>query len=150
LLREQQNAAKFRRRAYMLAGLLMGGVLLLLYFRERAVSRKNRSLLEKEQELERMKSRFFTHISHEFRTPRTLILGPVDMLNSGVLNPQQKLHVSMLQRNASRLLALTNQLLDLAKLESGQLKLQATEDDIVSFVKGVIHAFDSLAETKRI
>lgn len=150
LLREQQEAAKFRRRAYVLAGLLVGAVLLLLYFRERTISRKNLRLLEKEQELERMKSRFFTNISHEFRTPLTLILGPVDMLNSGVLNPQQKLHVNMLQRNANRLLSLTNQLLDLAKLESGKLNLQTTKGDIVSFMKGIIHAFDSLAETKGI
>lgn len=150
LFREQQEAAKFRRGAYMLAGLLIGAVLLLLYFRERTISRRNRRLLEKEQELERMKSRFFTNISHEFRTPLTLILGPVDMLNAGLLDPQQKLHVGILQRNANRLLSLTNQLLDLAKLESGTLKLQATEGNIVSFVKGVIHAFNSLAETKGI
>ncbi|MBX3239153.1 MAG: tetratricopeptide repeat protein [Chitinophagaceae bacterium] len=150
LLQEQQEAATFRRTAYMLAGLLIGGVLLLLYFRERTISRKNLRLLEKEQELERMKSRFFTNISHEFRTPLTLILGPIDMLNSGPLDPQQKLHVGMLQRNANRLLSLTNQLLDLAKLESGKLRLQATRGDIVSFMNGIIHAFDSLAETKGI
>lgn len=150
ILREQKAIAEFRRNVYIIAGTAIAAVLLLLYFRQRAETKRNLRLLEKEQELEKMKERFFTNISHEFRTPLTLILGPIDILNSGVTDSRLKLQINILQRNANRLLSLINQLLDLAKLESGELKLNVAQQDIIPIVKGVAMAFNSLAETKEI
>lgn len=150
LLHQQREAAEFRRNVYVIAGLSLVSLLLLLYFRQRSTNRKNLRLLEKEQELEKMKSHFFANISHEFRTPLTLIIGPIDVLDSGVHDPQLKLQIGMMHRNANRLLSLINQLLDLAKLESGALKLQTVNRDIVPVVKGITQAFTSLAEIKAI
>ena len=101
-------------------------------------------------EVDVMKSRFFANISHEFRTPLTLILGPVkEMIDTSEQEEtRQKLHV--VHKNASRLLGLVNQLLDLSKLESGNMNLQAAPLDIVSLVKGLSQSFSSYAERKRI
>jgi signal transduction histidine kinase/ligand-binding sensor domain-containing protein/DNA-binding response OmpR family regulator len=101
-------------------------------------------------QVDEMKSRFFANISHEFRTPLTLIMGPVAevMEESDRVEIRQKLSVA--QKNARRLLGLVNQLLDLSKLESGSMKLQAAPLDIVSLVKGLSQSFISYAERKRI
>jgi len=145
-LHEQQASAKFKRNMYVIIGFIVVAALLLLYIKQRSTSLKNLRLLEKEQQLEKMKSQFFANISHEFRTPLTLILGPIDLLNAGVTDPQLKPQIHMLQRNANRLLSLINQLLDLAKLESGELSLHTATMDIVLVLKGVTQAFSSLAD----
>ena len=71
-----------------------------------------------------MKSRFFTNISHEFRTPLTLILGPVKQVIERVKDEKIKSELSLVHKNARKLLGLVNQLLDISKLESGNMKLQ--------------------------
>jgi signal transduction histidine kinase/DNA-binding response OmpR family regulator/streptogramin lyase len=105
-------------------------------------------LIEKE-ETEKIKSRFFANISHEFRTPLTLILGPAEKIISDTSDDIKK-DANIIKRNSRRLLQLINQLLDLSKLESGKLKLEASKGNIVSFVKGVALSFESLAESKDI
>ena len=104
---------------------------------------------EREQ-VDQMKSTFFTNISHEFRTPLTLILGPLTKLATSESDENKKHSLRIMQRNAGRLLRLINQLLDFSKLESGKMNLQASEGDIVSFVKGLLMSFQSLAEQKHI
>jgi len=105
---------------------------------------------EKLEEVDRLKSRFFANISHEFRTPLTLILGPVEQMFSGEFKGNLKEQYKVIIRNAKRLLQLINQLLDLSKLESGKLKLQAQASEIISFTNGLVQAFESLAERKSI
>ena len=104
----------------------------------------------KEAEIAQLKSRFFTNISHEFRTPLTLILGPADKLLAESPNENITKQAGLIRQNAIRLLGLINQLLDLSKLEAGKLKLEASLSNIVSFVKGVAMSFESLAEQKDI
>lgn len=104
----------------------------------------------KEAEIAQLKSRFFTNISHEFRTPLTLILGPAEKLLTGSQSDDILKQAELIKRNAIRLLGLINQLLDLSKLEAGKLKLEASLSNIVSFVKGVTQSFESLAEQKDI
>jgi len=104
----------------------------------------------KEAEIAQLKSRFFTNISHEFRTPLTLILGPADKLLAESQSDDILKQAGLIKRNAIRLLGLINQLLDLSKLEAGKLKLEASLSNIVSFVKGVTQSFESLAEQKDI
>jgi signal transduction histidine kinase/DNA-binding response OmpR family regulator len=119
-------------------------------------SEKNRQLYEAQQaqtrqlqEIDRMKSRFFANISHEFRTPLTLILGPIaSLIHKQDQKGQQTL--LMMQRNARRLLKLINQLLDLSKIESGKLQLHASPGKIVSFARGIVMSFESLADQKGI
>ena len=104
----------------------------------------------KEAEIAELKSRFFTNISHEFRTPLTLILGPAEKLLTEFQSENILKNANLIKRNAIRLLGLINQLLDLSKLEAGKLKLEASLSNIVSFVKGVTQSFESLAEQKDI
>jgi signal transduction histidine kinase/DNA-binding response OmpR family regulator len=94
-------------------------------------------------------NRFFANISHEFRTPLTLILGMAEKIISSTSDDIIK-DTAVIKRNSNRLLQLINQLLDLSKLESGKLKLEASKGNIVSFVKGVALSFESLAESKDI
>jgi len=105
---------------------------------------------EKLQEIDRMKSRFFANISHEFRTPLTLILGPAEKITSSSSDELLKKQADLINRNARRLLILINQLLELSKLEAGKLKLQASPMNLSSFVKGMVMTFESIAETKDI
>ncbi len=111
--------------------------------------RNKQKLNKKLKELNLAKSRFFANISHEFRTPLTLLLGPLEKLLN---NPKQeeKEMIRLMHRNASRLLFLDNQLLDLAKLESGKLKLEVRKYDIIQALKGMSMSFESLAERQQI
>ena len=90
--------------------------------------------LEKAQEIDKAKSAFFTNISHEFRTPLTLIKGPVQNLMEEFSDrPSVKKQLKLIQHNADLLLKLINQLLDLAKLEAGTVKVNAIKGDLNSF-----------------
>ncbi len=109
--------------------------------------------LEKQKltEMSDMKSRFFTNISHEFRTPLTLILQPLEQLLSKTrINPDLKKQYQMIQGNAKRLLKLINQLLDLSKIESDYLNLEVAKGDFVEKIKTIIAAFNYKAEQKSI
>jgi len=142
--------------AYIIYLLAAGGVL--LYSRQRGI-KKLRKKFELEQErqesgrireLDRLKLRFLTNLSHEFRTPISLIMGPVDQLLSepGSEKSPDKLH--MVKRNARRLLNLVNQLLDFRKMEEQELRLQLSEGELVAFIKDVSHSFTDLSERKNI
>lgn len=102
------------------------------------------------RELNRSKSAFFANISHEFRTPLTLILGPLEQMMNGNFQGDLKKYYRIMHRNGRRLLDLVNQLLDLSKLESGKLALSVAEGDLGRFVGAVAQSFESLAERKQI
>ena len=105
---------------------------------------------EQLSELDTLKTRFFANISHEFRTPITLILGPLkDLYDHSTIYDQRTLFGTML-RNAQRLLRLVNQLLDLSRLEAGKMKLHASGMDLVQFLKEIAASYESLAIEKKI
>ncbi|MDF1572028.1 MAG: two-component regulator propeller domain-containing protein [Bacteroidales bacterium] len=102
-------------------------------------------------EVDMMKLKFFTNISHEIRTPLTLILGPLEkMLKGQQVNAEVQENLKMMQRNAQNLDRLITQLLDFRKLQSGNLRLNLTEADIVSFTRNIVNSFSSLAHEKDI
>ncbi|MBC8770512.1 tetratricopeptide repeat protein [Arenibacter sp. BSSL-BM3] len=150
LLKEQRQTADFKRKAYLAGGVLTSFILFLMFNQQRLKTGKNRALLIKEQEVDQMKSKFFANISHEFRTPLTLILGPIETMLSETDDLKVKYSLAVMKKNANRLLKLINQLLDLSKLEAGKFKLIMAEEDIIPIVRGVAMAFHSLAELKEI
>ena len=105
---------------------------------------------QKLHEVDEMKSRFFANISHEFRTPLTLILGPVKQVIERTKETKTKEDLNLVHRNANRLLGLVNQLLDISKIESGNMKLQTAPINIIPYLKGLVLSFTSYAERKRI
>jgi signal transduction histidine kinase/ligand-binding sensor domain-containing protein/DNA-binding response OmpR family regulator len=105
---------------------------------------------ERLHEMDELKSRFFTNISHEFRTPLTLILGPLQQIIERTKEADTRDDLRVVHKNAKRLLALVNQLLDISKLESGTTKLQTAPRNIVQLWKALVLSFASHAERKRI
>ena len=108
------------------------------------------ALLKERVETDKMKSRFFANISHEFRTPLTLILGPAEEIIDEFKDDKIQKKTNLIKRNATRLLGLINQLLDLSKIEAGKLQLKASRGNIVAFVKGITMSFESIAGRKDI
>jgi signal transduction histidine kinase/DNA-binding response OmpR family regulator len=97
------------------------------------------------RELDRLKSNFFANISHEFRTPLTLIKGPIERLEQ---NPEENLslaNIKMIRRNTTRVLKLINQLLDLSKIDRGNLQLTPTEGDVYKCLRAATSSFNSHA-----
>lgn len=105
---------------------------------------------ERVHELDLLKLKFFTNVSHEFRTPLSLIMAPVEKMLKHTHEPEQKKQYQLIYRNARRLLALVNQLLDFRKLEMQELRLYPSLGDIVSFVKEVTFSFTDMAGAKHI
>ncbi|MBO9200713.1 MULTISPECIES: hybrid sensor histidine kinase/response regulator transcription factor [Niastella] len=105
---------------------------------------------ERVHELDLLKLKFFTNVSHEFRTPLSLIMAPVEKMLNHSHEPEQKKQYQLIYRNARRLLALVNQLLDFRKLEMRELRLYPSMGDIVSFVKEITCSFTDMAGAKHI
>jgi signal transduction histidine kinase/DNA-binding response OmpR family regulator len=144
--------------AYLIYGLILTGIILLYrhYLHSRAKLKTDLEVqrVEKEKvlEIEQMKSQFFTNISHEFRTPLSLILGPINDIQKrqDKLEEGDRTLLSIMKRNAGRLQQLINQLLDLSKLEKGKEKLQVQKGDLSVFIRSFVLSFLSLAETGQI
>lgn len=137
--------------------LISAGIFLFFLARRRAQAREARLALQLKEteaqnlrELDQLKSRFFANISHEFRTPLTLIMSPIKRFLSGDFKGDPTTYYHTIHRNAERLLQLVNQLLDLSRLESGRMVLKQEPGNLTQFIKGVAYSFLSLAETKHI
>jgi signal transduction histidine kinase/ligand-binding sensor domain-containing protein/DNA-binding response OmpR family regulator len=149
--------------AYVFYILVLAG--LLLYFRYRSIQKIKRKLAleqvkvraeqdrreaERVHELDMLKIKFLTNLSHEFRTPISLILGPAEKLLNQQKNEHSSGQLQMIKRNAKRLLNLVNQLLDFRKMEEQELKLQPSEGELVSFIQETCDSFTDLSERKKI
>jgi signal transduction histidine kinase len=105
---------------------------------------------EKLKEMDKVKSRFFANISHEFRTPLTLIMGPLEQMLSEDRDNKEKMKLNLMLRNSQRLLGLINQLLELSKLESGKVKLQASRQNVIPILRGIAASFEPLADQREL
>ncbi len=116
--------------------------------RRTAQIRKDKGTIEKQaiqlQEIDEAKSRFFTNISHEFRTPLTVILGMSEQIEGSSRIGK------LIRRNANHLLGLINQILNLRKLESGSISAQFIQGDMVAYLQYLIESFHSLAEDQNV
>lgn len=134
-------------------------IFLLLMFKRYAlipVKVKNKLLIqrienEKREELNQLKLAFFTNISHEFRTPLTLVVGPLEkMLKSTANESSERPQLELMLRNANRLLMLVNQLMDFRKIDMDKMQLKLTQGDICLFIKEIWQSFESLARDRHI
>ncbi|MBO9684066.1 MAG: response regulator, partial [Flavisolibacter sp.] len=153
--------------AYMFYVLLIGGILLgLRYSGIRRIRRKfaleqersqakqmiaqERREAEKQHHFDQQKIKFLTNLSHEFRTPISLIVGPLEQVIEEETNEKTHKRLSLVRRNANRLLNLVNQLLDFRKMEANELMLHLTEADFIPFVKEIADSFSDLSKSKGI
>ena len=104
----------------------------------------------KVHEMDMLKLKFFTNISHEFRTPLTLILSPLERIIKTTEDKTSRNQLKLVQRNALRLLSLVNQLLDFRRLEMQGLTLDVREGELVSFLRDAIESFSDLSESRNI
>lgn len=154
-LKRQRGLQWISAVAMLLAGIFI--TIILRYYRMKRLANEelqklNHEILQQKNELEELsqiKSRFFTNISHELRTPLTIIGGMVDQIRR---QPKEWLDkgLAMIERNNGNLLRLVNQILDLRKLESGNLSLDLTHGNIIAYLRYIIESFQSFAESKRI
>ncbi|MDT7827130.1 tetratricopeptide repeat protein [Pricia sp. S334] len=137
----QLEKRKNERNAIVVFALLVLVLAVLLYNQSRIKQRSNREL----QKLNELKSNFFANISHEFRTPLTLIQGPIAHLEQ---NPDEKLDmddIKMIRRNSNKVLGLVNQMLDLSQIDEGKLRLKCTEGDVFKCLRTAAASFNSHA-----
>ncbi len=99
------------------------------------------------REIDRLKTRFFTNISHEFRTPLSLLIAPLEEIRQKY--PQERL-IPLMQRNVKRLQLLIGQILDLSKLEAGAFKPEPKHGDIACFLSSIVSSFESLAQSRHV
>ncbi|MES2276217.1 MAG: two-component regulator propeller domain-containing protein [Bacteroidota bacterium] len=110
---------------------------------------QERQEVKRMQELDQLKTKFLTNVSHEFRTPLSLIMAPANKMFTRA-DQEQKQQLNMIRKNARRLLNLVNQLLDFRKMEVQELKLHSTPGDIVKFISEISLSFTDIAEEKGI
>nr|WP_299215197.1 ATP-binding protein [uncultured Allomuricauda sp.] len=140
------------QRNLLLAGIGSVLIISILLFRNYLVKLRAKEMVNrKQQEFVNLRSRFFANVSHEFRTPLTLILGPLkDLLSSDKESNAHKESYELMKMNGEKLLSLTNQLLDLAKLEAGALPLQVERGDLNNLLKTTAASFSSWADYQNI
>ena len=142
----------------IVARVLFGAVLLLItwwawyiYTRHRRL-RRNLELEHNEREkiamMSQMRSRFFANISHEFRTPLTLISGPIEDRIKSEKDPSERKALNKILDQTKRMLKLVNELLDLSRLESGRLPVETKAGDIMQYVYSIAESFNNVAAEK--
>ncbi len=109
------------------------------------------ALFKREHELHQVKLNFFTNVSHEIRTHLTLIQGPVEGLMLARQHDEDvQTHLSLVRKNANRLLRLVSELMDFRKAETNHLALHVTRHDLVPFLRGVFHDFNFVSQHRKI
>jgi signal transduction histidine kinase/ligand-binding sensor domain-containing protein/DNA-binding response OmpR family regulator len=142
--------------AYIVYGLILAGLFLLARritldrIHMRYEVKNQRQEAERAHSLEQLKTKFFTNVSHEFRTPLTLIISPLDKIIKQTPDEENRKQLNLVQRNARRLLSLVNQLLDFRKMEVQEINLHPAIGDIIGFSKDISHSFMDIAEKKNI
>ena len=136
--------------AYLIYAVILASIIIYVY---QQVKRENalRNRIKVEQQLTEFKMQFFTNISHEFRTPLTIIRNAMERIEETDNMPgEMKQPVNSMQKSVNRLLRMINQLLEFSKMHEGKLKLAVEKTDIVGFMRDIYSSFYAIAENKRI
>lgn len=142
--------------AYVLYFILISSLLLFLRFliltRERMKTELEQEYIESQHihEIDSMKIKFFTNISHEFRTPLTLIFSPAEKLMVQLKNKPEEKYLNLILQNAKRLLFMVNQLLDIRKMEVQGFSFNPSAGNIIAFIEEAVLSFNDLSEQKHI
>ncbi|UPZ17903.1 hybrid sensor histidine kinase/response regulator transcription factor [Flavobacterium humidisoli] len=143
----QSNSAM---AVYLVLFILLA-MLVLSYYKKRQSLSQNIFFRKREEELHENRLTFFTNVAHEFQTPLTLIVGPAQKLaETANLDAKNQKFINMIQRNSSRLLFLTQQLLEFRKAEYDYLEVSAREFDLVNLVEQIAELFDEWAFDRNI
>jgi signal transduction histidine kinase/DNA-binding response OmpR family regulator/streptogramin lyase len=133
------------KSAWFFAALaLTAGLLLYIFYRNRIRRQLNLADNRRMREMDQLRSRLYTNITHEFRTPLTVILGISEQL-AGQAGNEAKNGLALIHRNGKNLLRLINQLLDLSKLESGVMQIHYVHADVISYLQYLTESFFSMA-----
>ncbi|MGL4519789.1 MAG: hybrid sensor histidine kinase/response regulator transcription factor [Phocaeicola sp.] len=134
---------------YILLGMLL--VLVVInYFRIGYRHKKELLIREHAEQLNETKLQFFINISHEIRTPMTLIINPLEKLLAEVADKELEKSYQMIYRNAKRILRLINQLMDIRKIDKGQMQMRFSETEMVAFINDLMVTFEYMAKKKEI
>lgn len=139
--------------AYAIYGLLILALFWSIqsYLNLRSKQRASVQLQKEIEQVNKLKLQFFTNISHEFKTPITLILNPIEELLASVQNNSTiQSRLKVVQRNANSLLRLVHQLMEFRRIEVGETKLGATPSNVVSFIREIAYSFQTTAKKKGI
>ena len=125
---------------------------------EKLAAERSVAEMQRIQEIDEIKTRFFANISHEFRTPLSLIAGPLAEAEKKSISanspedpiPLSSKHYYIIRKNAKRLQTLVDQLLDLSQIESGKIRLTLMQGNVVKFLRSIVYSFESMAERKNI
>lgn len=154
---EVKNAPWLTWWAYLIYFIVVASALLLfIYFFKSRLRLQHKLELEtrelnQQKEVHQQKLQFFTNISHEFRTPLTLISGPLEILLSDYNGPSYIYRqLLVIKKNTDQLFKLINELMDFRKLENKQMKLKAAEGNIVHFAKEIFLSFDQQAKLNKL
>lgn len=118
--------------------------------RRRFTEKQHKEALKKEEELNNMKFKFFTSVSHDLRTPLTLIISPLDTMIKETEDESKRARLGIMRRNAGHLLDMVNQLLDFRKIEMDGLKLHPTHGDLAVLIANICNSFKMLYTSKNV
>lgn len=122
-------------------------IIVLVYLKQYSQAEKDKA--DRLKELDEVKTRLYTNITHEFRTPLTVILGMTDQIEE---RPEKwlKKGLTKIRQNGHNLLHLVNQMLDLARLEAGAMPINMIHSDVISYLKYLVESFQSMAESHKV
>lgn len=129
--------------------ILLGAALILFLYDYRNKSIKTKKEME-ESAIKETKLQMFTNLSHEIRTPLTLVMSPLKKMSEDETDANKKDLYNLMYRNSLRILRLVNQVMDIEKVDNGQMKMHFRETDIVYFIKDIMKSFDNMAKTRKV
>ncbi|MEM7513286.1 MAG: ATP-binding protein, partial [Bacteroidota bacterium] len=120
---------------------------------EKLQAQKNYAEMQRVKDLDEIKTQFYTNLSHEFRTPLSLIAGPLELAQKSSKDPKGMISLTpkameVITRNTNRLQQLIDQLLELSQLETGNVHLKLVKGNLIQFIKSIVFSFESMSESK--
>ena len=129
---------------------ILTSILVYSVLKQRQKSRHRLREFSKSKQINEAKLKFLTNISHDIQTPLTLVINPLKKLLTTDSDPFRRKSYSTMMRNTHRILQLTNQLLDVRKIDKGQLELKFEEVELVSYIENICSLFEDQIEAKQI